>query len=382
MRTQFGTRLAAALYRRSAVLAATCMVLTMAGSTAAKDDHDNKSVKSPIVIGHRGASGFRPEHTVEGYWLAIQEGADYIEPDLVSTLDGVLVARHENDISGTTNVADRPEFVSRRKTKVIDGVPVTGWFTEDFTFAELRTLRAKERLPMLRGTQYDGLFLIPTLQEVIDLVKKYKQDTGRVIGIYPETKHPSYFKSIGLALEGPLVQVLRANGYSDKDDPVFIQSFEVANLKELAGMTRVPLVQLINEGGKPFDFVLAGDPRTYEDMIHPEGLAEIRTYADGIGVNKNLIFPRKSDGSVLPATSLIRDAHANHLIVHGWTFRAENTFLPLDFRIGSNPNLLGDLAAEVELFLNAGMDGFFTDHPGIGNAARDTFVEKPPSKKN
>ena len=156
---------------------------------------------------------------------------------------------------------------------------------------ELRTLRAKERLPMMRGTQYDGLFLIPTLQEVIDLVKKYKQDTGRQIGIYPETKHPSYFRNIGLALEWPLVQVLQANGYTDEDDAVFIQSFEVSNLKELAGMTPVPLIQLINEGGKPFDFVLANDPRTYADMIRPEGLPEIQTYADGIGVNKNLIFP-------------------------------------------------------------------------------------------
>jgi len=338
--------------------------------------------KSPIVIGHRGASGLRPEHTLEAYWLAIQEGADYIEPDLVSTLDRVLVARHENEISETTNVADHPEFSSRRKTKLIDGVSVTGWFTEDFTLAELRTLRARERLPMMRGTQYDGLFLIPTLQEVIDLVNKYKQDTGRVIGVYPETKHPSYFKSIGLALEGPLVEVLRANGYVDEDDPVFIQSFEVANLKELKGMTGVPLVQLINEGGKPFDFVVAGDPRTYADMILPQGLAQIRSYANGIGLNKNLVFPRRSDGSLLPGTNVIREAHANHLVVHGWTFRAENTFLPLDFRLGSNPNVLGNLTAEVELFLKAGMDGFFTDHPGIGNAARDTFVEKGRSKKD
>jgi glycerophosphoryl diester phosphodiesterase len=379
MRT-FGTL--AGLRRPGVMLAVACIVLTMTGSMAAKEDHDGKSVKLPIVIGHRGASGFRPEHTVEAYWLAIQEGADYIEPDLVPTLDGVLVARHENDISGTTNVADHPEFSGRRKTKVIDGVSVTGWFTEDFTLAELRTLRAKERLPLVRGTQYDGLFLIPTLQDVIDLVEKYKRDTGRVIGIYPETKHPSYFKSIGLALEGPLVRVLDANGYSDKDDPAFIQSFEVANLKELNGMTRLPLVQLLNEGGKPFDFVLANDPRTYADLATPAGLAEIRTYADGVGVNKNLIFPRRADGSLLPATSLIRDAHAKGLIVHGWTFRAENSFLPLDFRIGANPILLGDLAAEVELFLKAGMDGFFTDHPGIGNAARDTFVEKTPKKKD
>ena len=382
MRTRFGNRRQLVVSRSGVLLAAGCIVLMMAGSTAAKEDHGDKKATSPIVIGHRGASGFRPEHTLEAYWLAIQEGADYIEPDLVSTLDRVLVARHENDISGTTNVADHPEFSSRRKAKVIDGVSVTGWFTEDFTLAELRTLRAKERLPVMRGTQYDGLFLIPTLQEVIDLVKKYKQDTGKVIGIYPETKHPSYFKSIGLALEGPLVEVLRANGYVDNDDPVFIQSFEVANLQELNGMTGVPLVQLINEGGKPFDFVLAGNPRTYADMILPQGLAQIRSYADGIGVNKNLIFPRKSDGSLLPATRVIRDAHANHLIVHGWTFRAENTFLPLDFRIGSNPNLLGDLGAELALFLRAGMDGFFTDHPGIGNTARDTFVEEVHSKKD
>jgi len=382
MRIQFWRR-PAALGCSAALIAAACMVLTMVSSMAAKgEDQDGNNARSPIVIGHRGASGFRPEHTLEGYWLALLEGADFVEPDLVSTLDGVLVARHENDISGTTNVADHPEFASRRRNKVIDGVIITGWFTEDFTFAELRTLRAKERLPQLRGTQYDNLFVIPTLQEIIDLVKKYKRDTGRTIGIYPETKHPSYFKSIGLALEGPLVRVLRENGYTDRDDAVFIQSFEVSNLKELNGMTHVRLIQLIDAVGKPYDFVLAGDPRTYADMVRPEGLAEIQRYADGIGVNKNLIFPRKSDGSLLPATPLIRDAHANHLIVHGWTFRAENTFLPLDFQIGSNPNLLGNLGAEVDLFLRAGMDGFFTDHPGIGNASRDSFVERSQSDRD
>ena len=329
----------------------------------------------PLVIGHRGASGYRPEHTLASYRLAIDLGADFIEPDLVSTKDGVLIARHENEIGGTTDVADHPEFAGRRTTKTIDGNPVTGWFTEDFTLAELRTLRAKERLPLLRpaNTAFDGLYQVPTFQEVIDLAKR----AG--VGIYPETKHPTYFDSIGLSLEEPLVATLDANGYRGRNAPVFIQSFEVANLEELNRRTRVPLVQLLDATGRPYDFVVAGDPRTYADLATPEGLAEIATYADGVGPNKNLIVPRDADGRLLDPTGLVRDAHRAGLQVHPWTFRKENNFLPADFQQGNpaSPEFLratGDAPAEFRLFFRLGVDGLFSDHPDTAVAARHRFL--------
>ncbi|MGH3715362.1 MAG: glycerophosphodiester phosphodiesterase [Micromonosporaceae bacterium] len=327
----------------------------------------------PLVIGHRGASGYRPEHTLGAYRLAIKQGADYIEPDLVSTKDGALVARHENEISGTTDVADHPEFAARRTTRTIDGTTVTGWFTEDFTLAELKTLRAKERLPQLRpdNTRYDGTYEIPTLQEVIDLARKESRRTGRTIGIYPETKHPTYFQSIGLPLEPALVATLRTNDLDDADDAVIIQSFETANLRALDTVVDVPLAQLLNAGGKPYDFEVAGDPRTYADLAKPEGLAWIASYADGVGVNKNLIVPRDSSGRLLAPTTLVGDAHAAGLVVHAWTFRNENTFLPADFRTGSDPAAWGDYAAEYELFYSLGIDGLFSDFPDAAVASRD-----------
>jgi glycerophosphoryl diester phosphodiesterase len=328
-----------------------------------------------MVIGHRGASGYRPEHTLASYRLAIEMGADYIEPDLVATKDHVLVARHENEIGGTTDVAGHPEFAGRRTTKTIDGVQVTGWFTEDFTLAELRTLRARERLPGLRpdNTAFDGLYHVPTLPEVIDLVKR----AG--VGIYPETKHPTYFDSVGLSLEEPLVATLDANGYRGRNAPVFIQSFEVGNLKELNRRTRVPLVQLLDETGRPYDFVVAGDPRTYADLATPAGLAEIATYADGVGPSKNLIVPRDAAGNLLDPTSLVRDAHRAGLAVHPWTFRKENNFLPADFRQGdpASPQFLGatgDLPAELRLFFRLGVDGLFTDNADTAVAARHRLL--------
>jgi glycerophosphoryl diester phosphodiesterase len=333
---------------------------------------DDRSSAGPIVIGHRGASGYRPEHTLEAYRLAIRLGVDYIEPDLVSTKDGVLVARHENEISGTTDVADHPEFAGRRATKSIDGVAVTGWFTEDFTLAELKTLRARERLPLVRpaNTVFDGQFAVPTLQEVIDLARGESRRTGRRIGIYPETKHPSYFRSIGLPLEEPLVRVLRENHLAGKNDAVFIQSFETANLRMLARMIDVRLVQLLDAAGRPYDFTLAGDPRTYADLASPAGLKEISTYADGIGANKNLLVPRDAAGRLLAPSPVLADAHQAGLIVHAWTFRAENQFLPADFRIGADPNARGDVTAEYELFFGLGLDGVFADHPDTAVAAR------------
>jgi glycerophosphoryl diester phosphodiesterase len=334
--------------------------------------------KEPIVIGHRGASGYRPEHTLAAYQLAIDMGADYVEPDLVSTKDGVLVARHENEISGTTDVAMRPEFVGRRVTKVIDGVNVTGWFTEDFTLAELKTLRARERLPDLRpgNTHFDGMFEIPTLEEVIQLVQDQSRGRGRDVGIYPETKHPTYFDSIGLSMEEPLVSLLHRYGYKGKNARVFIQSFEVSNLKDLNRMTKLPLVQLADAAGRPYDFVVAGDPRTYRDMVAPQGLAEIATYADGLGPNKSLLIPRDSNNRLLAPTTVVQDAHAQGLKVHPWTFRSENSFLPADFQRGNPadpafPRQHGDAGAEDRSFLSLGIDGFFTDFPDTGVAARD-----------
>ena len=320
----------------------------------------------PLVIGHRGASGLRPEHTLAAYELAIDQGADFIEPDLVLTSDGVLVARHENEIAGTTDVASHPEFAGRRTTKTIDGVETTGWFTENFTLAELKTLRARERIPMIRpgNTAYDGIFEVPTLQEVIDLARRKSAALGRTIGIYPETKHPTYFAGIGLPFEDRLVELLHRNGYTGPFAPVFIQSFEVDNLKQLAGMTELPLVQLLSDSGRPYDFAVSGDPRTYADLVTPAALAEIATYARGIGPNKNLIVPRDSAGNLLQPTTLVSDAHAAGLAVHPWTFRDEDDFLPRDFR--GNPH------AEYELFFGLGVDGLFSDFPGTAVAVRGT----------
>jgi glycerophosphoryl diester phosphodiesterase len=362
------------------LLAAALLLLGLtqvAGATASQERVDRDGRRLPLVIGHRGASGYRPEHTLASYRLAIEMGADYIEPDLVSTKDHVLVARHENDITATTDVADHPEFAGRRTTKTIDGRAITGWFTEDFTLAELRTLRAKERLPDLRplNTAFDGLYQVPTFQEVIDLAKR----AG--VGIYPETKHPTYFDSIGLSLEEPLLAALRVSGLDRPRAKVFIQSFETANLKELDRETRLPLVQLIVVVGAPYDLVVAGDPRTYADLVTPEGLAEIASYADGIGPSKNLIVPRDAAGNLLEPTTLVRDAHRAGLVVHPWTFRRENSFLPLDFRQGdpASPFYLGapgDLPAELRLFFRLGVDGVFSDNPDTAVATRHQFFTR------
>ncbi|MFI2362774.1 esterase-like activity of phytase family protein [Promicromonospora sp. NPDC019610] len=323
------------------------------------------------VVGHRGASGYRPEHTLAAYETAINQCADYIEPDVVPTKDGVLVARHENEISGTTDVAAHAEFAGRRTTKTIDGTRITGWFTEDFTLAELRTLRAKERLPQVRprNTAFDGLYLIPTLDEVLDLARNSRTCDGAPVGVYPETKHPTYFDSVGLSLEEPLVAELRRNGFDDEDAPVIVQSFEVGNLRELDELTDVPLGQLVSSSGAPYDLVAAGDPRTYADLVTRQGLREIATYADGIGAEKNVLIPRNADGTLGAPSSVIRDAHRAGLEVHTWTFRQENQFLPAEFRSSADPNAVGDLVGEIRVFLDAGLDGFFSDNPDLGAAA-------------
>ena len=320
----------------------------------------------PIVIAHRGASGLRPEHTLAAYARAIADGADFIEPDLVPTRDGVLVARHENEISRTTDVAEIATFAARRTTKTIDGARVTGWFTEDFTLAELKTLRARERLPDLRpgNTAWDGQFEIPTLAEILALAAAASADHGRTIGVYPETKHPGYFATLGLPLEPPLIRQLTAAGYVGKTGAAIVQSFEVANLKVLRTMTDLRLIQLIDDGHP------ADDPATtYDAMITPAGLAGIADYADGIGPAKARIVPRDAVGRSLPPTRLVADAHAAGLLVHPWTFRSENHFLPAELRRGDDPAAHGDAAAEIVRFLDLGIDGLFADFPALAAAA-------------
>lgn len=335
--------------------------------TVDQDDHEN------TVIGHRGASGYRPEHTLASYSLAIRQCADVIEPDVVSTKDGVLVARHENEIGGTTDVAKHPEFAARQTTKTIDGRQVTGWFTEDFTLAELRTLRAVERLPLVRpgNTVFDGKYPVPTLAEVLDLARHSRSCSGERIGVAPETKHPSYFASIGLPLESPLLRALRSADLDHRHAPVIIQSFETSNLRALNRRTEVRLVQLIDCSGAPYDLLAKGDPRTYADLTTGEELRTIADYADEVGLCKNLMIPRDSGDRLGQPTQVIADAHAAGLKVVGWTFRRENTYLPAEFRSSAVATEPGDLAAEIRTFLDAGMDGFFTDNPDIGAAVAD-----------
>jgi len=318
----------------------------------------------PIIIAHRGASADRPEHTLASYALAIEQGADFIEPDLVATKDGRLVARHENEISGTTDVASHPEFADRKATKSIDGETFTGWFTEDFTLAELQTLFARERLPQLRPANmaFNDQERIPTLDQIIALAETATARTGRTIGIYPETKHPGYFRKIGLPLEPPLLAALQAVGWTTAAAPVFIQSFEVQNLKDLHGQTGVRLIQLIGDG-------LSGDGIAYDTLVTPAGLKGVAAYAAGIGPARDRVIPRDDRGVLGAATALVADAHAAGLEVHPWTFRPENYFLGAPFRKGANPQERGDAAGEIRLYLETGIDGVFSDLPAAAVAA-------------
>jgi glycerophosphoryl diester phosphodiesterase len=321
------------------------------------------------VFGHRGASGYRPEHTLASYGLAARMGADYIEPDLVSTKDHVLVCRHEPEIGGTTDVASRPEFAGRKKTVLLDGVATTGWFTHDFTLAELKTLRAVERLPAVRqrNTLYNGLFQVPTFQEVLDLRAKLSKELGRDLGVIPETKHPTYFRNLGLELETPLVQTLDRNGLNRRGARVWIQSFEAANLRVLNDKYRVQvnLVFLTSATGSPFN-----DSRTYAQYLTPVGLKELSKYVDGIGPDKSQVIPRNADNTLGTATTLVHDAHAANVKVIPYTFRAENQFLPADYQVGTDPNAYGRAIDEQITYLKAGIDGLFTDQTDIGVLAR------------
>jgi len=308
----------------------------------------------PLIIAHRGASGERPEHTLEAYDRAISQGADFIEPDLVSTKDGVLVARHDNEIGVTTDVAAR--YPERRRSAIVDADTLEGWFVEDFTLAELRELRARERVPT-RSTEYDGRFAIPTLDDVLTLVRRRERETGRRIGVYPETKHPTYFRRLGLPLEERLLETLARHGYRDASDAVFIQSFEPGNLRELRAKTTIRLVQLIDEQGAPFDLVASGVSRTYREMLTPKGLREIATYADAIGPAKGLVLRLRS-GAIGEPTTLVSDAHAAGLEVHVWTLRSDPPFLPRAYA--------GNALAEWQRFAQLGVDGIFGDFPADG----------------
>jgi glycerophosphoryl diester phosphodiesterase len=329
-----------------------------------------------LLIAHRGASGHRPEHTLAGYELAARMGADFIEPDLVTTSDGVLVARHESEIGGTTDIAERPEFAERHTTKVIDGQSCTGWFTEDLTLAEMKTLRARERIPLLRqrNTIYDRRFEIPTFDEVLELRARLSMELDRVIGVYPETKNPTYFASIDKPLEPALVDAISRAGLNRPEAPIFVQSFETANLRELRTQLRVPLVQLVEADGTPADRVAAGDPRGYADMITPAGLAEIACYADVIGPDKDQVIPRDADGALTEPSSLVHDAHAAGLLVHPYTFRNENQFLPTNLRSTTAAGDYGDCLAEYAAFFAAGVDGVFTDFTDTAYVARAMSV--------
>jgi glycerophosphoryl diester phosphodiesterase len=322
---------------------------------------DQPGTGRPLVIGHRGASGYRPEHTLASYALAARMGADCIEPDLVSTRDGVLVARHENEISSTTDIAARPELADRRTTRVVDGTEVTGWFTEDLTLAEIRSLRAVERLPGLRqpSATLDGRFAVPTLREILRLRAELSFELGREIVVYLETKHPSHFAALGLALEEPLMADLADAGLTGAGAPVFVQSFEPANLRRLRhrlGLS-APLVLLLEHLDGT---VLPGD----------DVLTSLAEDVDALGPDKRLVIPWREDGRLGTPTDLVPRAHAAGLLVHPWTFRAENHFLPRDLRSGARPADHGDLIAEVTAYLRAGVDGFFTDHPDLGVLAR------------
>jgi len=362
--------------------------------SACNDDNDHyieihpPQYKEPkiIIIGHRGASALRPEHTLASYQKAIDDGADFIEPDLVSTKDGVLVARHENEIGGTTNVNILAQFADRKKTKVIDGVTLTGWFTEDFTLNELNQIKARERIPDLRpeNVKYNDQFNIPTLEQIIELVEKNYQKTGKVIGLYIETKHPTYFQKTNLGLENPLLTTLAKYQYTREIAPIYLQSFEVSNLKYMKNQLvlhnffkNVKIIQLYEDKKiSPADFVAQGIKTTYGDMATNQGLKNVAQYADGVGPGKPYIF---NDTYTAPS-SFVTDAHAVNLKVHPYTFRPENNFLATNLKCSTSEvdkakRCETGANKEYEMYFKAGIDGLFTDDPGLGRKAVDTYLQ-------
>ncbi|MFJ7149895.1 glycerophosphodiester phosphodiesterase [Streptomyces sp. NPDC100445] len=337
-----------------------------------------KSLPVPTIIGHRGASGYRPEHTFGSYELALDLGADVVEAgDLVPTRDGHLVCRHEPEIGGTTDVASHPEFADRRTTKVLDGVPTTGWFTEDFTLAELKTLRAVERIPANRphNTLYNGRWEIPTFEEVLAWQDEQTRRRGRQVWIYPETKHPTYFRALGLPLEERVAKLLRRHGKDGRNAPVILQSFEPTSIQRLNRLVDNPLVVLLSSAdSRPYDFVATGDPRTVADLITPKGLREIAGYAQGIGPTLDLVIPKNADGTLGRPGTLVRDAHKVGLVLHPYTMRNENPFLPAEYRKGGAADGYGDAFGAFRTYFATGIDGVFTDNADTGVAAREDFL--------
>ncbi|MYX38205.1 MULTISPECIES: glycerophosphodiester phosphodiesterase [unclassified Streptomyces] len=372
----------------AAALGAGVTVLGGAGTAAAAErgsshvsSHGSVPVHPlpvPTVVGHRGASGYRPEHTLGSYQLALDLGADVIEQDVVPTRDGHLVCRHEPEIGGTTDVADHPEFADRRTTKTLDGVATTGWFTEDFTLAELKTLRAVERLPAQRqhNTVYNGHWEVPTFEEVLRWADEQGRRRGKAVWLHVETKHPTYFRGIGLGLEERLAKLLRRHGRDKRDSPLFLQSFEPGSIQRLGALgLRNPKVVLLDAATtRPYDFVAAGDPRTVADLVTPAGLKWIAGFAQGIGPTLNLIIPRDAAGKLGTPTTLVRDAHKAGLILHPYTMRNENSFLPADFRVGTDPNAYGDAFGAFKVYFEQGIDGIFSDNCDTALLARADFV--------
>ncbi|GAB95121.1 glycerophosphoryl diester phosphodiesterase [Kineosphaera limosa] len=350
--------------------------------TAAKPPHPHqKRPGEPLIVAHRGASGYRPEHTIAAYELAAAMGADYIEPDLVLTKDGMLVDRHEPEIGGTTNVADHPEFADRKTTKNLDGTDVTGWFTEDFTLAELKSLRAVERLPKQRqhNTIYDGLYDVPTFEEVLTLREELSKKHGRTIGIIPEIKHSTYFHEKGLNPEQAFLEAVRKHGLNSKKAPLWLQSFEITNLRAVRDMgyrANSTFLAWTGDGqwDGPYDLLSKGDARKYSDWMKPAGLKEIATFADGIGPEKFFVIPKKADGTLDAPTSLVADAHAAGLKVVPWTFRNENSFMAKDFQTSDDATQYGRAIDEMVTYLRTGIDGLFTDNPDTGVIARQHFL--------
>ncbi|MEU6680487.1 glycerophosphodiester phosphodiesterase [Streptomyces sp. NPDC046925] len=364
----------------AAVLGAGTVAAGLPGVARADAKHGHggyKDLPVPTVVAHRGTSGYRPEHTLGSYQLALDMGAHVIEQDVVPTKDGHLVCRHENDITATTDVSAHPEFADRKTTKSVDGASLTGWFTEDFTLAELKTLRAKERIPgtRQRNTLYDGRWDVPTLEEVFRWAEKQERTHGKRIWLHIETKHPTYFRKLGLGLEEPLAKLLRKYGRHKKNSPNFLQSFEPSSIQRLNKLVDPPLVVLLSTAGsRPWDFVEAGDPRTVADLIKPEGLRWMASFAQGIGPTLDLVIPKKADGSLGTPSTLVKDAHKAGLILHPYTMRNENTFLPANFKKGTDPNAYGDAFGAFKAYFETGIDGIFSDNCDTALLAREDFV--------
>ena len=373
----------------------------LAALTACNDDNDDGYSSPPkteyqepkiIIVGHRGASALRPEHTLASYQKAIDDGADFIEPDLVSTKDGVLVARHENEIGGTSNISTLSQFADRKKTKIIDGTSLTGWFTEDFTLSELNQIKARERIPKERpaNTQYNDQFAIPTLEQIIELADQNYKKTGKIIGLYIETKHPTYFQKQNLAMEDNLLKTLAKYEYTRDIAPIYLQSFEVSNLKYLKdqltlhkSLKHAKIIQLYDDKtAQPADFKEQKNQTTYADMATAQGLKTVSLYADGVGPWKPYIF---NDTFTAPS-DFVKNAHAVNLKVHPYTFRPENHFLAPNLKCSqaktdAAQRCESGAEKEFEMYFKAGVDGVFTDDPALGRKALTNYQKANPSLK-